>query len=51
MLLSVLNFRYGRSKADATAVDESQVKVTATEERLAVVLGNSWPAPWLAASS
>lgn len=39
VLLSVLNFRYGRSKADAAAVDESQVKVTATEERLAVVLG------------
>jgi len=39
VLLSVLNYRYGRSKADTTAVDESQVRVTATEERLAVVLG------------
>ena len=39
VLLSVLNYRYGRSKSDTTAVDESQVKVTATEERLAVVLG------------
>lgn len=39
VLLSVLNYRYGRSKADASAVDETQVKVTATEERLAVVLG------------
>jgi flagellar motor switch protein FliM len=40
VLLSVLNFRYGRAKSDgAEAVDESTVKVTATEERLAVVLG------------
>ena len=41
VLLSVLNFRYGSGKtADtAVAVDESAVKVTATEERLAVVLG------------
>src|SRR5471032_1164301 len=44
VLLSVLNFRYGRNKSDAAvaaaaAVDESTVRVTATEERLAVVLG------------
>ncbi|NGZ87415.1 FliM/FliN family flagellar motor switch protein [Duganella aceris] len=41
VLLSVLNYRYGNAKASesAVAVDESAVKVTATEERLAVVLG------------
>jgi len=39
VLLSVLNYRYGSGKADAAAVDESAVRVTATEERLAVVLG------------
>ncbi len=39
VLLSVLNFRYGSGKADAAALDENTVKVTATEERLAVVLG------------
>jgi flagellar motor switch protein FliM len=40
VLLSVLNFRYGRNKNEAAApVDESTVRVTATEERLAVVLG------------
>ncbi|RZT10004.1 flagellar motor switch protein FliM [Duganella sp. CF402] len=49
VLLSVLNYRYGsgakaEAKADAKteaapAVDESTVRVTATEERLAVVLG------------
>jgi flagellar motor switch protein FliM len=41
VLLSVLNFRYGRTKAgdSADAVDENTVRVTATEERLAVVLG------------
>lgn len=45
VLLSVLNYRYGSgAKADAkadtsAAVDESTVRVTATEERLAVVLG------------
>ena len=42
VLLSVLNFRYGRNKgepASAAAVDEATVRVTATEERLAVVLG------------
>ena len=39
ILLSVLNYRYGRaSRADA-ALDEQAVRVTATEERLAVVLG------------
>lgn len=38
VLLSVLNYRYGRaSRADA--IDEQAVRVTATEERLAVVLG------------
>lgn len=40
VLLSVLNYRYGSgAKNDAAAVDESMVRVTATEERLAVVLG------------
>ncbi|TFW18552.1 FliM/FliN family flagellar motor switch protein [Duganella callida] len=45
VLLSVLNYRYGsgaksEAKADGTAaIDESTVRVTATEERLAVVLG------------
>ena len=39
VLLSVLNFRYGSGKADAAALDENAVRVTATEERLAVVLG------------
>jgi len=42
VLLSVLNFRYGSSgKSDNSAaqVDENTVRVTATEERLAVVLG------------
>ena len=38
VLLAVLNYRYGRAKSDASA-DEAGVKVTATEERLAVVLG------------
>lgn len=41
VLLSVLNYRYGSgAKAEAApAIDESTVRVTATEERLAVVLG------------
>lgn len=46
VLLSVLNFRYGRSAKPGSAgaladgaVDELAVRVTATEERLAVVLG------------
>lgn len=49
ILLSVLNFRYGRSTRPAAAssgtaladpaLDEQAVRVTATEERLAVVLG------------
>jgi flagellar motor switch protein FliM len=44
VLLSVLNYRYGNgataAKSDtAVEVDESTVRVTATEERLAVVLG------------
>jgi flagellar motor switch protein FliM len=45
VLLSVLNYRYGsgaktEAKPDAAApLDESTVRVTATEERLAVVLG------------
>ncbi|KQQ36326.1 hypothetical protein ASF61_07890 [Duganella sp. Leaf126] len=41
VLLSVLNYRYGSgAKSDAApAVDEASVRVTATEERLAVVLG------------
>lgn len=44
VLLSVLNYRYGNgssaAKGDsAVEVDESTIRVTATEERLAVVLG------------
>ena len=43
VLLSVLNYRYGNSgasaKADPAPIDEDTVRVTATEERLAVVLG------------
>lgn len=39
VLLQVLNNRYGRGKGSEPAVDEALVKVTATEERLAVVLG------------
>lgn len=39
VLLSVLNNRYGRGKESGAAIDEASVKVTATEERLAVVLG------------
>lgn len=38
VLLAVLNFRYGRAKSDG-ALDDTAVKVTATEDRLAVVLG------------
>jgi flagellar motor switch protein FliM len=41
VLLRVLNFRYGRNgkPGEATPVDEENVRVTATEERLAVALG------------
>jgi flagellar motor switch protein FliM len=42
VLLSVLNFRYGRSNKASSlpvATDEAAIRVTATEERLAVVLG------------
>lgn len=38
-LLAVLNYRYGRGKGSLAVTDESQIKVTNTEERLAVVLG------------
>jgi flagellar motor switch protein FliM len=38
VLLAVLNYRYGRSKSDGS-LDDTTVKVTATEDRLAVVLG------------
>lgn len=39
-LLAILNYRYGRrGQAPAPAPDPATVKVTATEERLAVVLG------------
>jgi len=38
VLLTVLNYRYGRTKSDG-ALDDAAVKVTATEDRLAVVLG------------
>ncbi|WP_028101172.1 FliM/FliN family flagellar motor switch protein [Pseudoduganella violaceinigra] len=39
LLLSVLNYRYGRATRADAAMDEQAVRVTATEERLAVVLG------------
>jgi flagellar motor switch protein FliM len=39
ILLGVLNYRYGRSTRAESNVDEQAVRVTATEERLAVVLG------------
>ena len=39
ILLGVLNYRYGRATRADAAVDEQAVRVTATEERLAVVLG------------
>jgi len=39
LLLSVLNYRYGRATRAEATVDEQAVRVTATEERLAVVLG------------
>ena len=39
-LLSILNYRYGRrGQAPTPAPDPASVKITATEERLAVVLG------------
>jgi flagellar motor switch protein FliM len=39
MLLAALDQRYGATKAAEPAVDESNVRVTATEERLSVALG------------
>jgi flagellar motor switch protein FliM len=39
ILLAALDQRYGATKAAEPAVDESQVRVTATEERLSVALG------------
>jgi flagellar motor switch protein FliM len=39
ILLSVLNYRYGSAGAKGALPDPAQVRVTATEERLAVVLG------------
>ncbi len=49
VLLSVLNYRYGRGGAKAAAVpDPDKVRVTATEERLAVVLGQQLVAALLA---
>jgi len=39
VLLSVLNYRYGSPGAKAALPDPATVRVTATEERLAVVLG------------
>jgi flagellar motor switch protein FliM len=39
ILLSVLNYRYGRATRAEAAIDEQAVRITATEERLAVVLG------------
>lgn len=38
VLLALLNFRYGRSKSDGS-LDDATVKVTATEDRVAMVLG------------
>ncbi|MEM8516485.1 hypothetical protein BA896_020320 [Janthinobacterium lividum] len=39
ILLSVLNYRYSSASAKGVLPDPAQVRVTATEERLAVVLG------------
>lgn len=39
VLLHVLNYRYGSASAKSVAADPATVRVTATEERLAVVLG------------
>ncbi|HEX8605718.1 MAG TPA: FliM/FliN family flagellar motor switch protein [Pseudoduganella sp.] len=39
ILLAALDQRYGATKTAETAVDENQVRVTATEERLSVALG------------
>lgn len=39
VLLSVLNYRYGRASRNEANIDEQAVRITATEERLAVVLG------------
>ncbi|WP_082988733.1 FliM/FliN family flagellar motor switch protein [Janthinobacterium psychrotolerans] len=39
ILLHVLNYRYGSAGAKSVAADPALVRVTATEERLAVVLG------------
>ncbi len=39
VLLAVLNYRYGRGKGSEPVVDEAAVRVTATEERLSVALG------------
>ncbi len=39
ILLAVLNYRYGRTARVDSNIDEQAVRVTATEERLAVVLG------------
>jgi flagellar motor switch protein FliM len=39
LLLAVLDQRYGAGKTAAPAVDESKIRVTATEERLGVALG------------
>ena len=48
VLLSVLNYRYGRSGAKPVAApDPDTVRVTATEERLAVVLGQQFVAALL----
>lgn len=49
VLLSVLNYRYGRSGANPVAApDPATVRVTATEERLAVVLGQQLAATLVA---
>lgn len=39
ILLHVLNYRYGRAGTKSVAADPATVRVTATEERLSVVLG------------
>src|SRR5476651_1608486 len=53
VLLSVLNFRYGRNKGDtaSAAVDEATVRVRPPRSGSLWCSGNSWPARWPAASS
>lgn len=48
VLLAVLNYRYGRGGKPVAVPDPATVRVTATEERLAVVLGQQFVATLLA---